>query len=163
MENQESIMEAPFDVEKITANNINMEGMEDMENIENIINISSVIPTTFTQSNNVQSARISISDTYKVQSAHNRSLKIFALNILKYLPKGILRKELDFSSFKTNEAIPDNGLCRDYDMSIFSEDLPRSLVINVCDNVIHQTCTNKVDNRGALPCSCDMIDDNDLF
>jgi len=29
MENQESTMEAPFDVEKITADDINMEGMED--------------------------------------------------------------------------------------------------------------------------------------
>ncbi|POG73948.1 hypothetical protein GLOIN_2v1771934 [Rhizophagus irregularis DAOM 181602=DAOM 197198] len=75
-------------------------------------------------------ARTSISDTYNVQPARNRSLKIFALNILKYLPEDILREEPDFSSFKTNEAIPDNGPCGDCDMSIFSEDPPRSLVIN---------------------------------
>ncbi|RGB22693.1 hypothetical protein C1646_775682 [Rhizophagus diaphanus] len=150
MENQESTMEAPFDVEKITADDINMEGMEDMEGVEDIINTSLVIPTTSTQSNNVQPAR-------------NKSLKIFALNILKYLPEDILREEPDFSSFKTNEAIPDNGPCGDCDISIFSEDPPRSLVINVCGDVIHRTCANKVDNCGALPCSCGVVDDNDPF
>src|ERR1043165_6484749 len=45
-------MEAPFDVEKITADDINMEGMEDMESVEDIINTSLVINTTSIQSNN---------------------------------------------------------------------------------------------------------------
>ncbi|PKC09791.1 hypothetical protein RhiirA5_415186 [Rhizophagus irregularis] len=110
-----------------------------------------VIPTTSTQNNNVQPARTSISDTYNVQPARNRSLKIFALNILKYLPEDILREEPDFSSFKTNEAIPDNGPCGDCDMSIFSEDPPRSLVINVCGDVIHRTCVNKNQNPASVP------------
>ncbi|CAG8588211.1 6601_t:CDS:2 [Funneliformis caledonium] len=35
IENQESIMEAPFDVKKITANDINMDGIEDIEDIIN--------------------------------------------------------------------------------------------------------------------------------
>ncbi|PKC54849.1 hypothetical protein RhiirA1_476570 [Rhizophagus irregularis] len=96
-------------------------------------------------------ARTSISDTYNVQPARNRSLKIFALNILKYLPEDILREEPDFSSFKTNEAIPDNGPCGDCDMSIFSEDPPRSLVINVCGDVIHRTCVNKNQNPASVP------------
>ncbi|UZO26795.1 uncharacterized protein OCT59_019008 [Rhizophagus irregularis] len=63
------------------------------------------------------------------------------------MEEDILREEPDFSSFKTNEAIPDNGPCGDCDMSIFSEDPPRSLVINVCGDVIHRTCVNKVDNQ----------------
>ncbi|GES96015.1 hypothetical protein GLOIN_2v1770914 [Rhizophagus clarus] len=147
------------------------EGMEDMEGIEDIINTSLAIPTTSTQSNNVQPAHTSTSnsdtynvqpartstsnsDTYNVQPARNRSLKILALYILKHLPP-------DFSSIKSNEAIPDYGSCQECEIPILTEDPPRSLVLNVCGDVIHRTCANKVDNRGALPCSCGVVDDSD--
>jgi hypothetical protein len=164
MENQESEanMEVPFDVEKITADDINMEGMEGMEDI---INTSFDIPTTSTQSHNVQQARTSTqsSDTYNVQPARNRSLKILALHILKHLPEDILSEEPDFSSIKSNDTIPDYGSCQECEIPILTEDPPRSLVLNVCGDVIHRTCANKVDNRGALPCSCGVVDDNDPF
>ncbi|RGB22797.1 hypothetical protein C1646_38097 [Rhizophagus diaphanus] len=174
MENQESTMEAPFDVERITADDIDMEGVKDVEGFLNTLGIPNT--STSTQSNNVQPARTSTqsnnaqpasasTQSNNVQPARNRSLKIFALNILKNLPEDILREEPDFSSFKMNEAIheaiPDNRPCGDCDMSIFSEDLSRSLIMNVCGDIIHRTCANKVDNRGALPCSCGVVDDSD--
>jgi hypothetical protein len=113
----------------------------------------------------VQQARTSTqsSDTYNVQPARNRSLKILALHILKHLPEDILSEEPDFSSIKSIEAITDYGPCQECEIPILTEDPPRSLVLNVCGDVIHRTCANKVDNRGALPCSCGVVDDNDPF
>ncbi|GBC00737.1 hypothetical protein RclHR1_03960011 [Rhizophagus clarus] len=125
IENQESSIEAPFDVERITADDINMEAYISTSN----------------------------SDTYNVQPARNRSLKILILYILKHLPEDILREESDFLAIKSNEAIPDYGSCQECEIPILTEDPPRSLVINVYDDVIHWTCTNKLDNHGALPCS----------
>ena len=147
MKNQESSIEVPFDVKKITADDINIEGIKGMEDI---INTSLGISITSTQSNNVQ-------------SAYNRSLKIFALHILKHLSKDIFYEEPDFSSIKSNEAIPDYGSCQECEIPILTKDLSRSLVLNVCGDVIYQTCANKVNNHGVLPCSYSMVDDNDLF
>ncbi|RIA88882.1 hypothetical protein C1645_851922 [Glomus cerebriforme] len=98
-----------------------------------------------------------------MQPACNISLKIFALNILNYFSEDIFHEEPDYSSFKTNEAIPNNRLCEDCDMSIFSEDPSRSPVINICNDIIHQTYVNKVDNRDVLPYSYGVVDYNDPF
>ncbi|PKK60723.1 hypothetical protein RhiirC2_761498, partial [Rhizophagus irregularis] len=46
-------------------------------------------------------------DIYEVQPGCNRALKTLALHILKHLTEDILREEPDFSSIKSNEAIPD--------------------------------------------------------
>ncbi|GES88401.1 hypothetical protein GLOIN_2v1511284 [Rhizophagus clarus] len=48
-------------------------------------------------------------DIYEVQPGRNKALKLLALYILKHLPDDILREELDVSSIKSNEAIPDYG------------------------------------------------------
>ena len=93
MENQESSAntEVPFDVTKITADDINTEGIEGMEGIIN----------TSTQSR----------DIYEVQPKCNKALKLLTLYILKHLPEDILREEPNFSSIKSNEDIPDYGPC----------------------------------------------------
>ncbi|PKC14470.1 hypothetical protein RhiirA5_495341 [Rhizophagus irregularis] len=51
---------------------------------------------------------------------------------MKHLPEDILREELDISSIKSNEAIPDYGPCMECDIPILTEDPPKSLVLNVC-------------------------------
>ncbi len=122
----------------------------------------------FTQNNdtyNMQPAHISTqsSDTYNIQPACNRSLKILALHILKHLSEDIFHEESDFSSIKSIEAITDYRSCQECKIPILTEDLSRSLVLNVCDNVIHQICMNKVDNHDTLPYSCGVVDDNDPF
>src|SRR6266498_310757 len=83
-------------------------------------------------------------DIYGVQPKRNKALKLLALHILKHLPEDILHEEPDFSSIKSNEAIPDYGPCGECDIPILTEDLPRSLVLNVCDDMIHWTCAKKI-------------------
>ncbi|GES77985.1 hypothetical protein GLOIN_2v1707120 [Rhizophagus clarus] len=119
-------MEASFDVEKITADNINMEGRVWRNN--------NVQPTHTSTSN---------SNTYNVQPACNRSLKILALYILKHLPEDIPRKKSDFSSIKFNEVIPDYGSCQECEISILIENPPRLLILNVCEEVannLNESC-----------------------
>ena len=108
------------------------------------------------QTDNIQS-----SDIYKVQPNRDRSLKSLALSILKYLPEDILREEPDFSSIKSNDTIQDCEVCQECDKPILSEDPPRSLVINVCGDMIHRTCAGKPDKRGVLLCPCGVSDDRD--
>ena len=143
MENQESSAntEVPFDVTEITADDINTEGIEGMEGIIN----------TSTQSR----------DIYGVQPKRNKALKLLALHILKYLPEDILCEESDFSLIKSNEAIPDYGPYIECDTPILTEDPPRSLILNVCGDMIHQTCARETDKKGTLYCSCGMKKDND--
>ncbi|CAG8603359.1 4808_t:CDS:2 [Funneliformis mosseae] len=100
-------------------------------------------------------------DIYEVQPERNRALKLLALHILKHLPEDILREESDFSSIKSNEAIPDYGACQECDKPILTEDLPRSLILNVCGDMIHRTCARGTDKRGTLYCSCGKNDDSD--
>ena len=120
MENQESSanIEVPSDVIEITTDDINMD------------------PIGNTQSR----------DMYEVQPGRNKALKSIALNILKYLPEDILREEPDFSSIKSNNTIQDYGLCGECDIPILTEDPPRLLVLNVCDDMIHRTCAKKMYN-----------------
>ncbi len=146
MENQESQessanTEVPFDVTEIIADDINTEGIEGMEGIIN----------TSTQSR----------DIYGVQPKRNKALKLLALHILKHLPEDILREEPDFSSIKSNEAIQDYGPCIECDTPILTEDPPRSLMLNVCGDMIHRTCAKGTDKRGTLYCSCGKDDDSD--
>jgi len=146
MENQESQessanTEVPFDVTEITADDINTEGIEGMEGIIN----------TSTQSR----------DIYGVQPKCNKALKLLALHILKHLLEDILREEPDFSSIKSNEAIQDYGPCMECDIPILTEDPPRSLMLNVCGDMIHRTCAKGTDKRGTLYCSCGKDDDSD--
>ena len=143
MENQESSAntEVPFDVTEITADDINTEGIEGMEGIIN----------TSTQSR----------DIYGVQPKRNKALKLLALHILKHLPEDILREEPDFSSIKSNEAIQDYGPCMECDTPILTEDPPRSLMLNVCGDMIYRTCAKGTDKRGTLYCSCGKDDDSD--
>ncbi|EXX67840.1 uncharacterized protein OCT59_019830 [Rhizophagus irregularis] len=97
------------------------------------------------------------SDIYKVQSRCNRALKIY---ILKYLPKDILREEPDFLSIKSNDTILDYELCEECNIPILIEDPPRSLVLNVCVDMINQTCMKAMYKDGVLFCSCGVVDDN---
>ncbi|PKK56259.1 hypothetical protein RhiirC2_800425 [Rhizophagus irregularis] len=100
-------------------------------------------------------------DIYGVQPKRNKALKLLALHILKHLPEDILREEPDFSSIKSNEAIPDYGPCMECDIPILTEDPPRSLILNVCGDMIHRTCARGIDKRGTLYCSCGMEEDSD--
>ncbi|CAG8720081.1 4806_t:CDS:2, partial [Funneliformis mosseae] len=79
-----------------------------------------------------QTDNIQSIDIYKVQLKRDRSLKSLALSILKYLPEDIL------------------------------QDSPKSLILNVCGNIIHQTCARKPDKRGVLECSCGMANNKNL-
>jgi len=137
MENQESSAntEVPFDVTDITTDDINMD------------------PIGNTQSR----------DIYEVQLRRNKALKLLVLYILKYLLEDILHEELDILSIKSNEAIPDYGPCMEYDIPILTEDPPRSLVLNVCGDMIHWTYTRGTDKKRTLYCSCDMEEDSDPF
>ncbi|PKY41808.1 hypothetical protein RhiirA4_396535 [Rhizophagus irregularis] len=80
---------------------------------------------------------------------------------MKHLPEDILREELDISSIKSNEAIPDYGPCMECDIPILTEDPPRSLVLNVCGDMIHRTCAKKIHKDGTLLCSCGKADNSD--
>ena len=102
-------MKVLFDMKAITTDNINMDLID-----------------------NIQSR-----DIYKVQPKCNKILKSIALNILKYLPENILYEELNFSSIKFNNIISDYGLYGDCNTPILTEDLSKSLILNVCDNMIH--------------------------
>ncbi len=79
---------------------------------------------------------------------------------MKYLSEDILREELDISSIKSNEAIPDYGLCMEYDIFILTEDLSRSLILNVCGDMIHQTCVKKIYKDEILFCSYGKADNS---
>jgi hypothetical protein len=100
-------------------------------------------------------------DIYGVQPKRNRALKLLALHILKHLPEDILREEPDFSSIKSNEAIPDYGPCMECDTPILTEDPPRSLILNVCGDMVHRSCARGTDKRGTLYCSCGIEEDSD--
>ena len=114
-----------------------------MENQESSVNTEAI---TADEINMDPIVNIQSRDIYKVQPGRNRSLKILALYILKYLPEDILREELDFSSIKSNNTIQDYGLCGECDIPILTEDPPRLLVLNVCDDMIHRTCAKKMYN-----------------
>ena len=122
-----------------------------MENQESSVNTEAITAVEINMDpiDNIQSR-----DIYKVQPGRNKALKSIALNILKYLPEDILREEPDFSSIKSNNTIPDYGPCGECDVPILTEDPPRSLVLNVCGDVIHWTYVNESDKRGVLYCSC---------
>src|SRR3954447_20430153 len=47
------------------------------------------------------------------------------------------------------------------DTPILTEDPPRSLMLNICGDMIHWTCARGIDKRGTLYCSCDMKEDSD--
>ncbi|PKC72545.1 hypothetical protein RhiirA1_531103 [Rhizophagus irregularis] len=47
------------------------------------------------------------------------------------------------------------------DKPILTEDPPRSLILNVCGDMIHRTCAEKPDKRGVLLCPCGVSDDRD--
>ncbi|GBC24044.2 hypothetical protein GLOIN_2v1771599 [Rhizophagus irregularis DAOM 181602=DAOM 197198] len=67
----------------------------------------------------------------------------------------------DFSSIKSNNTILDYGPCGECDIPILTEDPPRLLVLNVCDDMIHRTCAKAMYKDGTLLCSCDMADNSD--
>src|SRR2546423_904913 len=139
--------------------NVTMENQDSSANTvdENPVNVEDInMEDTEDQTETTQS-----SDIYKVQPMRNRSLKALALNILKSLPEDILREKPDFSFIKSNDSIPDSELCQECDTPILSEVLPRSLVLNVCGDLIHRNCANKPDKRGVLLCSCGVADDKD--
>ncbi|PKY53892.1 hypothetical protein RhiirA4_409421 [Rhizophagus irregularis] len=73
----------------------------------------------------------------------------------------ILHEELDISSIKSNEAIPDYGPCMECDISILTEDPLRLLILNVCGDIIHRTCAKKIHKDGTLFCSCEKADNSD--
>ncbi|EXX79553.1 uncharacterized protein OCT59_008079 [Rhizophagus irregularis] len=78
-----------------------------------------------------------------MQPARNRALKILALNIWQYFPEEVLREEPDFLSIRSNNTIADYGPCGECDTPILTEDPLRSLVLNVCGNMIHRTCAKQ--------------------
>ncbi len=102
-------------------------------------------------------------DIYEVQLRRNKALKLLALHILKHFSKDILHEELDISSIKSNKAISDYRSCMECDIPILTEDPPRSLILNVCGDMIHQTCVKKIHKDGTLFCSCRKVDNSDLL
>ncbi|CAG8585378.1 20493_t:CDS:2 [Rhizophagus irregularis] len=81
--------------------------------------------------------------------------------ITEFEVEDILREEPDFSSIKSNNTILDYGPCGECDIPILTEDPPRLLVLNVCDDMIHRTCAKAMYKDGTLLCSCDMADNSD--
>ncbi|CAG8719444.1 6046_t:CDS:2, partial [Funneliformis mosseae] len=77
------------------------------------------------------------------------------------IQSNILHEEPDFSSIKSNDTIQDCEVCQECDKPILTENPPRSLVLNVCSDIVHRTCAGKPDKRGVLECSCGMADDKD--
>ncbi|PKC57937.1 hypothetical protein RhiirA1_471720 [Rhizophagus irregularis] len=127
-------------------------------------NQASLVNTEATTTDEINTDPISNTqniDIYEVQPGRNKALKLLALHILKHLPDDILREELDVSSIKSNEAIPDYGPCMECDIPILTEDPPRSLVLNVCGDMIHRTCAEKIHKDGTLLCSCRKADHSD--
>ncbi|CAG8763669.1 21018_t:CDS:2, partial [Rhizophagus irregularis] len=127
-------------------------------------NQASLVNTEATTTDEINTDPISNTqniDIYEVQLGRNKALKLLALHILKHLPDDILREELDVSSIKSNEAIPDYGPCMECDIPILTEDPPRSLVLNVCGDMIHRTCAEKIHKDGTLLCSCRKADHSD--
>ncbi|GBB96095.1 hypothetical protein RclHR1_26800001 [Rhizophagus clarus] len=47
------------------------------------------------------------------------------------------------------------------DIPILTEDPPRSLILNVCSDMIHQTCAEKIHKDRTLLCSCGKADHSD--
>jgi hypothetical protein len=111
-----------------------------MENQESSVNMKAITADDINMDpiGNTQSR-----DIYEVQPKRNKTLKLLALHILKHLPEDIFREELDISSIKSNEAIPDYEPCMECDISILTEDPSRSLVLNVCGDMIHRTYVKK--------------------
>ncbi|CAB4441329.1 unnamed protein product [Rhizophagus irregularis] len=109
------------------------------------------------QESSVNMEAITADDIYEVQPRRNK----LTLHILKHLPGDILHEELDISSIKSNEAIPDYGPCMECDISILTEDPLRLLVLNVCGDIIHRTCAKKIHKDGTLFCSCEKADNSD--
>ncbi|GBC08754.1 hypothetical protein RclHR1_08350024, partial [Rhizophagus clarus] len=127
-------------------------------------NQASLVNTEATTTDEINTDPISNTqniDIYEVQPGRNKALKLLVLHILKHLPDDILREELDVSSIKSNEAIPDYGPCMECDIPILTEDPPRSLVLNVCGDMIHRTCAGKIHKDGTLLCSCGKADHSD--
>jgi hypothetical protein len=147
------------------ARNIIFFGINIMENQESSANTGVESPNTPKDSNKEdtegQTDNTQSSDIYKVQPRRNKSLKSLALSILKCLPEDILREDPDFSSIKTNDTIQDYEACQECDKPILTEDPPRSLVLNICGDIVHRTCAKKPDKRGVLECSCGVADDKD--
>ncbi|CAG8562561.1 2878_t:CDS:2 [Funneliformis mosseae] len=81
----------------------------------------------------------------------------------KDIYEDILREEPDFSSIKSNEAIPDYGPCMKYDTPILTEDPLRSLMLNICSDMVHWTCIRGTDKRGTLYYSCSIEKDSNLL
>ncbi|CAB4413134.1 unnamed protein product [Rhizophagus irregularis] len=75
--------------------------------------------------------------------------------------KDILREEPDFLSIKSNDTILDYGPCEECNIPILTEDPPRSLVLNVCVDMIHRTCMKAVYKDGVLLCSCGVVNNSD--
>ena len=82
---------------------------------------------------------------------------------MKHFLEDILYEESDFSLIKSNKAILDYGLCGECDIFILTEDLPRSLILNICDDIINWTCVRRIDKRGILYCSYNKNDISDLL
>ncbi|CAI2183993.1 13934_t:CDS:2 [Funneliformis geosporum] len=128
-------------------------------------NQASLVNTEATTTDEINTDPISNTqniDIYEVQPGRNKALKLLALHILKHLPDDMFTLQtLDVSSIKSNEAIPDYGPCMECDIPILTEDPPRSLVLNVCGDMIHQTYTGKIHKDGTLLCSCGKADHSD--
>ena len=82
---------------------------------------------------------------------------------MKYFLEDIFHEESDFSSIKSNNTIPEYGLCRKCDISIWSEDPTRSLILNVCGDMIYRTYVKKIYKDGILLCLYDKVDNSDLL
>src|SRR5581483_4483965 len=80
--------------------------------------------------------------------------------LLKYLLKDIFCKKLDILLIKSNEAISDYRLCIEYNIPILIEDSHKSLILNVCDDIIYQICVKKIHKDGTLFCSCGKADNS---
>lgn len=50
-------------------------------------------------------------------------------------------------SLALNDTIQDYEACQECDKLILTEDPSRSLVLNICGDIVHQTCAEKPDKR----------------
>ncbi|CAI2176738.1 3267_t:CDS:2 [Funneliformis geosporum] len=74
---------------------------------------------------------------------------------IQYLPNRIKELEVvvEIKSIKSSKAILDYELCQKWDIPILTEDPPRSLILNICGDMIYWTCARETNKRETLYCS----------
>ena len=134
-----------------------MENQEDSSNIKNPPNVENLFieeeeltnMEDITLIESTKPPEKENSDIFQVYPNCNKQLKTIALNILKYLPEDILHEVPDFSVIKSSDSnIPEYGPCGICEIPILTDNSPRSIIVNVCGHIHHQTCSKKINKKG---------------